>query len=93
MLPFGKKLTKKSKSFVSYWSTYNTSGSSGANQIKLPLTSTGIYSFIVDWGDGSSNKITSWNQTETTHTSSPDTYKVTITGVLTGWVLITQVIG
>jgi hypothetical protein len=30
----------------------------GANQIKLPLTSTGIYSFIVDWGDGSSNKIT-----------------------------------
>jgi PKD repeat protein len=82
MLPLGEKPYEESnKSFVSYWSTYNTSsGSSGANQIKLPLTSTGIYSFIVDWGDGSSNKITSWNQTETTHTySSPDTYKVTIT--------------
>jgi surface protein len=73
--------------FVSVWDTSKTStGSSTSTQIKLPLESTGTYNFVVNWGDGSNNTITSWNQAETTHTySASGTYTVTITGQLWGW--------
>lgn len=73
--------------FVSTWKTDNIStGSSTASQVKLPLISTGTYSFNVDWGDGSSNYITSYNQAQTTHTyASSDTYTITITGTCKGW--------
>jgi surface protein len=73
--------------FVSVWDTTKTStGSSTSTQIKLPLESTGTYNFVVDWGDGSSNTITTWNQAETTHTySASGTYTITITGQLWGW--------
>ena len=55
--------------FTSSWNTTQTStGSSAPNQIKLPLIASGNYSFVVDWGDGSTNTITSWNQAEVTHT-------------------------
>ena len=55
--------------FTSVWDTgMISSGSSGSNQIKLPLTNSGEYNFTVYWGDGTSDRITSWNQTETTHT-------------------------
>jgi surface protein len=75
------------KSFISTWLTNNTSaGSSTATQIRLPLISTGTYRFIVEWGDGTSSKITSWNQAETTHTYSlPGIYQIKITGVCNGW--------
>ncbi|MEN9845839.1 MAG: hypothetical protein RIS36_986, partial [Pseudomonadota bacterium] len=73
--------------FVSTWKTNNTSsGSSTSTQIKLPLVSSGTYNFTVDWGDGSTNTITSWNQAATTHTySTAGTYTLTITGTITGW--------
>jgi surface protein len=73
--------------FVSVWDTSKIStGSSTSTQIKLPLESTGTYNFVVDWGDGSTNTITTWNQAETTHTySASGTYTVTITGQLWGW--------
>jgi surface protein len=66
--------------FVSSWDTTQTSiGSSGANQVALPLKSNGNYNFFVDWGDGNTDQITSWNQPEVVHTySSSGIYTITI---------------
>ncbi len=37
--------------FVSVWNTSKTSmGSSNATQITLPLESSGVYNFNIDWG-------------------------------------------
>jgi surface protein len=73
--------------FISIWDTTNTSsGSSNANQVKLPLVSGGTYNFSVDWGDGTKDLITSWNQAEVTHTYlSSGTYTITIKGTIIGW--------
>ena len=73
--------------FVSEWKTDNTTGSvSGSNQISLPLESDGTYNFTVDWGDGSSDTITSWNQAEVTHTYAfSGTYTVKISGTIEGF--------
>lgn len=67
--------------------TANTStGSSNSDQFKLPLISSLSLDATVDWGDGSSDVITVWNQAETTHTySSSGTYTIKITGDLSGW--------
>ena len=75
------------QTFVSVWDTTRTStGSSTATRVALPLISTGTYNFIVDWGDGTSDKITTWNQAQTTHTyATTGTYQVTITGTLQGF--------
>lgn len=73
--------------FVSIWKTDNLStGSSNDNQIKLPLESAGYYNFNVDWGDGTLDTITSWNQSEVTHTyESPGTYTIKIDGDIRGF--------
>ena len=55
------------KPFITVWNTTKP-GSSGNNQIKLPLRSSGTYLFLVDWGDGTDDIITSWNQAEVVHT-------------------------
>lgn len=75
------------KAFISTWNTATTyTGSTANNQIKLPLIATGLYKFTVQWGDGTSNLITSWNQAEVTHTyPTPGIYTVTITGFIKGW--------
>ena len=75
------------KPFISVWDTRNlTEGSSADNQIRLPLVSDGVYNFTVDWGDGTSNTITAWNQAETTKTYAvPGIYTVQITGNIRGW--------
>lgn len=74
-------------SFISIWRTSNTSaGSSASNQIKLPLLAVGTYNFMVDWGDGTSDTITAWNQVQTTHTYAiSGDYTIKITGFCTGW--------
>jgi surface protein len=66
--------------FVSSWDTTQTSiGSSGSNQVALPLKSNGNYNFFVDWGDGNTDQITLWNQPEVVHTySSSGIYTITI---------------
>ncbi len=76
-----------SKPFQSTWRTSNIStGSSTSTQIKLPLVSTGTYNFNVDWGDGTSSSITTWN-VGTTHTYSVSgDYTIKITGTCVGWV-------
>ena len=73
--------------FISTWKTDNLSNSSsGADQITLPLESTGTYQFIVDWGDGSFNAITDVNDPNKTHTyASPGTYTLKIYGTITGF--------
>jgi hypothetical protein len=73
--------------FVSTWDTTKTSsGSSTSTQIKLPLNSSGTYNFTVQWGDGNSDIITAYNQTEVTHNYiSSGTYVVTITGICNGF--------
>ena len=47
--------------FISTWKTDNE-GVSLSNQIFLNLDSSGTYNFVVDWGDGSSDEITTWDQ-------------------------------
>jgi surface protein len=73
--------------FIMSVKTDNTSaGSTTATQFKLPLPSSGTYNFSVDWGDGSSNTITAYNQAQTTHTySTAGTNTVKILGVCIGW--------
>jgi hypothetical protein len=76
-----------SLAFSSTWRTTNTStGSSASNQVTLPLISTGKYNFTVNWGDGTSNLITAYNQAEVTHTyAATGDYGIDITGTLIGW--------
>jgi surface protein len=73
--------------FISVWDTTKTSiSSSNVTQIKLPLISDGTYDFTVDWGDGTNDTITTWNQSETTHSyASQDTYTFNIEGKIIGW--------
>ena len=71
--------------FLSIWNT-EIAGVSNSSQISLPLISSGTYNFDVDWGDGNSDTITTWDQAEKIHTySSPGIYNLTITGTLDGW--------
>jgi surface protein len=75
--------------FISTWDTTNTSpGSTTDTQIKLPLVSSGTYDFVVYWGDGSSDTITKWNQTEVTHdygVLNQGVNTITIVGTINGW--------
>ncbi len=67
--------------FVSTWTT-----GSAAEDIELPLSSSGTYAFSVDWGDGSSDTINTWNDPAKVHNyTSPGTYTVTISGLITHW--------
>jgi surface protein len=73
--------------FISLWRTSNTSaGSSTSTQVRLPLVSTGTYNMLVDWGDGTTDTITTWNQAQTTHTyANAGDYTITIKGVCRGF--------
>jgi len=73
--------------FVFTIDTENTSSGSSLNtQFMMPLVSGGSYNATVNWGDGSSDTITSYNQAEVTHTySSAGQYEVSIEGTLQGW--------
>jgi len=76
-----------SNQFVFTIDTENTSSGSSLNtQFMMPLVSGGSYNATVNWGDGSSDTITSYNQQEVTHTySSAGQYEVSIEGTLQGW--------
>ncbi len=76
--------------FVSTWKTDNLStGSSTNTQVRLPTVSNGTYNMTVDWGDGSSDVITVWNQAQRTHTyGAIGTYVITITGTCSGWTFL-----
>jgi len=64
----------------------DNSGVSTSTQFKLPLVSTGAVNFLVNWGDNSTDTITTFNQAQTTHTySTAGTYTIKIAGILKGW--------
>lgn len=67
---------------VTLWDTTNISeGSTQENQIKLPITSALFTPFTVEWGDGTSDNILSYNDIKLTHTyDSAGLYEVVITG-------------
>lgn len=54
----------------------------GTTQFILPLISTGVYDFNVDWGDGTNHNITTFDDANLTHNYSTTnaTYVITITG-------------
>ena len=75
------KILQKRKAFISRWTTNVGSGGSNTDQVQLPLINGKTYDMVVDWGDGTSDTITSYNQAETLHTySSIGTYTITMTG-------------
>lgn len=62
------------------WKTDNA-GVTASNQIQLPLTSLVKYDFVADWGDGTSDRITAWNDAVATHTyATSGTYTVKLKG-------------
>ena len=74
---------KREAPMVMVWKTDNP-GVSSSTQIKLPLDASGTYNFQVDWGDGQSNRITSFADPFTTHTyASAGTYTIRLTGSYT----------
>jgi surface protein len=69
--------------FISIWRVADAGYGDGDATITLPLRSGYTYNFNVDWGDGTSDTITSWNQTEATHdygVGISTDYTVTISG-------------
>jgi len=74
--------------FVTRWNTrvtgYNVE--TARRQIRLPLSASGTYDFVVSWGDGREDTITAYNQEEITHTYRfGGKYKITISGVCEGF--------
>jgi surface protein len=78
---------KDKNAFIFEINTANTStGSTTNTEFRLPFVSAGTYNCVVDWGDSTSDVITTWNQAEATHTyASTGTYTVSISGTCIGW--------
>ncbi len=67
--------------FKSIWRT-----SSAQEAITLPLPLGYIYNFTVNWGDGSSDEITAYDDSDITHTyAQAGDYTLTISGVMEAW--------
>ena len=70
--------------FISRWDT--TQAGSANDTIIFPFVADGDYDFYVDWGDGTRDNITTYNQAEVTHQySNTGIYEVRIYGGITGW--------
>jgi TP901-1 family phage major tail protein len=67
--------------------TTSNAGTSNNYQFSLPLTSAFTGNISVDWGDSTTSNITSYNQSEVTHTyAATGTYNIKILGAITaGW--------
>jgi len=75
------------KTFPIIKSRWDTTKLGSANDtVVLPLTSDGSYNFYVEWGDGTADTITGYNQAEVTHQySQTGIYDVSIAGDVIGW--------
>ena len=73
--------------FISTWNiNWVDAWVSWVLNLRLPLKANWIYDFSVDWGDGNSDIITSYNQAEATHSYTIAwTYTVTITWTINGF--------
>ncbi|MGB3676690.1 MAG: BspA family leucine-rich repeat surface protein, partial [Candidatus Nanopelagicales bacterium] len=86
-------VTPSADLFISTWKTDNTDGGSTDRQVQLPLVNPAdragaSYNFTVYWGDGSSDEVTSWDDSDALHTyAEAGTYTVTIEGTITGFAL------
>lgn len=61
-------------------------GVSTSTQFRLPLTTSSGLDFVIEWGDGVVQRITSHTAPEITHTyPSIGTYQIQISGLLVGW--------
>ena len=80
-------INSKPKPFISTWKTDNlATNSSTATQIRLPLSVSGSYNFMVYWGDNTSSSISSALQPDITHSyASTGTYFVTMSGYIKGF--------
>jgi hypothetical protein len=60
----------------------DNAGTSGTDQVTLPFVNIGDYDCVVDWGDGTTDHITTFDDPAWTHTfaGGAGTYSVTITG-------------
>ena len=71
------------RAFVTTWNTENSG--SATKTIVIPTWSTGTYSCTVDWGDGKTNYMTTYNDAAWTHIyTSTGTYTVKIYGKFVG---------
>jgi surface protein len=75
---------------VNFEFTINTAlqggAGSGTTSFQLPLVSTSTVNATVDWGDGTVNTITAYNDPNALHTyASTGTYNISISGTLNGW--------
>ena len=78
------QIGKETSLFISKWDT--TQAGSANDTIILPFVADGDYDFYVDWGDGTRDNITTYNQAEVTHQySNTGIYEVRIYGSITGW--------
>lgn len=78
---FAQKVGATKEPFIFDIDTRNVNGGSDATSFNLPLVSAETYNCLVDWGDGSSDTITAYNQAETLHTYSTQGIKrITISG-------------
>ncbi|TVQ99557.1 MAG: BspA family leucine-rich repeat surface protein [Deltaproteobacteria bacterium] len=80
--------------FITQWNTDNpwqqifggTDTSTGSASIRLPLVPEGNYDFLVDWGDGSVERVQAHDDPARTHTfATVGSQTVTIRGMLEGW--------
>ena len=70
------------KPFISTWQV----GGDYELKITLPLETDGKYNFTVDWGDGKSDQITSFDQAEASHEyKESGRYIVQLDGVVNGF--------
>jgi surface protein len=53
--------------------------------VQLPFVDLAPFDCVVDWGDGSQDTITAFDDPASAHSYSPETYTVTITGYCGGW--------
>ena len=75
-----------SKPFISRWAVGNTSFYILPMHVTLPLTRDGKYDFMVDWGDKSSDYITTFNQAEVTHVyAAAGEYVIQLNGIVDGF--------
>lgn len=71
------------RAFVSTWNTENAG--SATKTIVIPTSSTGTYACTVDWGDGTTNYMTTYNDAAWTHVyANAGTYTVKIYGKFVG---------
>ncbi len=73
--------------FVSVWDTTKHSFRGSENdQIKLPLVPSGYYNFVIDWGDGNADEITSFYDSDIEHTyADGGIYTIRIAGTIKGF--------